>query len=55
MPFILLVTFSIIALLLAVHRESLEKDREKVLADQIVLRTQEQEKTNVLSSVVFTP
>ncbi len=50
MPFILLVTFSIIALLLAVHRESLEKDREKVLADQIVLRTQEQEKTNVLLS-----
>ena len=49
-PFILLVIFSIITMLLASHRESLENDREKVLADQILQRTQDLKKTNILLS-----
>lgn len=49
-PFGLLGMFSVISLLLTAHRERVEREREQILSEQILLRTREQEETNQLLS-----
>ncbi len=47
-PFVLLLAFSLMGMLMMAHRQSLEREHQKYLSEQVLLRTKEQAETNRL-------